>query len=320
MQEDQATMPRTNRIKLTKRKAQKTATSGEKPHPWPYPDIPRPPILAGVDLISVPEAVGILGAKLYPDDWKGHEPPWRWRQTWRPLWLDQPLTREGIELPGETARARGVLFELDPWASPGGKQTGIPLFWLLHTMLASGMIRALVAWETAGDVGEPSFVRRCAEPSPPHWTALNALAPWGCLKPDGTVVEQISEMCWNSTTSSAGFLAHRRAMLGHPRGGSDPVPPWVYLPRSDIDQIGEKEIEEVEKENWIAVARLLLSNHPRADNKDVIAHLETEGYTVVLPTDDDVTGRIVIISPKGVTADPLVASFYSMLSRARRPD
>ena len=46
--------------------------------PWPY-DIPRPPLLAGIDLISVPEAVEILGKKLHRDAW-----PDSWRLWWPP--------------------------------------------------------------------------------------------------------------------------------------------------------------------------------------------------------------------------------------------
>jgi hypothetical protein len=209
------------------------------------------------------------------------------------------------ELPEATARARKLLFEPDAPEDPEAKDRPFrsTLFHTIRLLLATGRVRSLVAWgSTPDDRRAPLSVQRYAEPLSPFWQALNAGGDWG------EVVEPFAEMCWNS-------------LLRYPSG-----PTWdsnlylVYLPYSDIDHIGEKEIEEVEKENWIAVARLLLSNHPRADNKDVIAHLETEGYTVVLPTDDDVTGRIVITSPKGVTADPLVASFYSMLSRARRPD
>jgi hypothetical protein len=35
-------------------------------YPWHYHDIPRPPLGIGIEVISAPEAVGILGAKTLP--------------------------------------------------------------------------------------------------------------------------------------------------------------------------------------------------------------------------------------------------------------
>ena len=48
-----------------------------KPRPWPYLDVPRPPLLPGFELISIPEAVGIIGAQHNPDRWSTPSTTWR---------------------------------------------------------------------------------------------------------------------------------------------------------------------------------------------------------------------------------------------------
>lgn len=60
---------------MTAKKKQAKEQNGPEPRPCPYPDIPRPPLLAGAELVSVPEALDIFGRLAYPKRW-----PEGWRE------------------------------------------------------------------------------------------------------------------------------------------------------------------------------------------------------------------------------------------------
>ncbi len=246
----------------------------EQVHPWPYPDIPRPPLLAGVELVSVPEAVGILGARLYPDPDNWPKPPESWREKWAPLRLGQPLAREEreppqelrdddgsvigsvgrvrrVELPEETSRARKLLFELDDPHDPevADKPPRAPLFWILQLLLATGGIRSVASWKAAGDEGGPGLVRRHAEPDPDWWgrIAMARGLAWGEL------TASFKELCWTSLLTTGGGGSHR-----HFR---------IYLPRAEVKAIGPKEAAEVMKRaggrppgsTWLATVKIDLA-------------------------------------------------------------
>jgi hypothetical protein len=219
--------------------------------PWPYLDIPRPPLLAGVDLISVPEAVGELGAKLYPDEWPDRDRPWKWRERWWSIRSGKVLACEEMILQGvvldlegnmlgtlsgelvpelpETARVRKLLFELDGFHDPksADKPHRPTLFFGFHCLLAEGLVRALVTWEDPPDDRHALHVLHHAEVPRSFWLALSDGVLWG------DVAQGFADMCWCSMLVYPGGTARVDSNIFR-----------VYLLRSDVEAVGAKEIAE----------------------------------------------------------------------------
>ena len=141
----------------------------------PFSPIPRPPLTADEQLVSVPEAVGILGKTGYPKlDWP--DPPASWRELWRfaSPWKDPftpPEESPTTVHPDEVGSIMVALFDL---------------FRAVSILLQQGTIRAVVSWEENDDIAGMALpVRRYVEP---------ARVVWGLhLR-----VEVVDTLCWTS--------------------------------------------------------------------------------------------------------------------------
>ncbi len=136
---------------------------------WPYSDIPLPPLLAGFELISLPEAVGILGKKLYPHKWP--DPPHSWRLWWFTSEYSPPL---GFKTLAEFDAADAHWLEDNDKILIDAAST-------LAGLAQDMSIRALASIETPIQFLDPLTERRLVDLGASH--ELWANASWGrvCL-------------------------------------------------------------------------------------------------------------------------------------------
>ncbi len=190
-------------------------------HPRPYAALPRPPLSAAVELVSVPEALDRLGRRFYPD---------RWPAGWR----EDPATRltppTGEELP-------------PPDSDGSGELVAVVLAGLVQ-LLGRGQVRAVAAPTTSVAVGGgPGFVaglppaklgaRETVEVAPATWLGWQLLEFEERTKGASAALARRSEL----------LLPRPRAAEGE-RGPSAPVRVSVYLVADDVTELGPGELAE----------------------------------------------------------------------------
>ena len=240
------------------READIKPTSVLKLQGWPYPDIPRPPIMAGVELISVPEAVGLLGMQMakvdrlvegfkFPATWP--DPPANWREEFR--FAEDIIGGDGW-------------FEVSP---PRDRRTVVyalaRFFQMVGFLLGQGHVRAVLSWYEQADDSETelNIPRRFIDPrrcdvrlrtiKTDQWKEAKHLATfpgdWMVIRRHAEVPPQtvrlwlvdapprarLADLCWNSSFLLPGPSAH---------GPSRYVE--LYVSRTDVEALGSKEIAD----------------------------------------------------------------------------
>jgi len=173
---------------------------------WPYKDIPKPPVFAGVPLVSVPEAVGTIGERLHPTAWE--KPPTSWREKWWAVRSGGVLTEHIQEPPQELHAPDGELLG----TVTGGRtverreetEAAVPrlrdAFEAVGVLLATGAIRSVIAkpgQTNLAGTAAPLRVRRSEEVDAEAWVTLlrGESSPF---EVDPCSRGPLQSLCWSS--------------------------------------------------------------------------------------------------------------------------
>jgi len=263
------------------------------PRPWPYLDIPRPPLGVGEELVSAPEAVGILGRQLHPGLWP--DPPTSWREHWPALrgWFAGEQDEGDQEYRDRTGRAK----------PPDDDAQLCQLLRVLTGLLALGFVRA---------VDERGV-------SVPRTT-------WGTVAAHGNVLlgldpDAREKVC---RTSRAHVVTDQAKELF-----PETEELFAYLVVGDVEAVAGRQVEEVaskivenarlpENEAVLKAATAVMAKGEKVSSRNVQAHMVRDGTLVVHPKEGKTPSWLEVFLPDGTSLGELERSHFRHLVKRVR--